>query len=53
MSLGLGVLRHSPETFWRMTLRELLAAVDPHLGETSAPLRRGELEALMQKYPDN
>lgn len=54
MTLGLGVLRLAPEAFWRMTPRELLAAVsgiaDPGRG---MPPGRAELDRLLRDYPDS
>ena len=52
MRFGLGVLRLSPESFWRMSPRELaaaFAAFRPSVGP--APGRAG-LEAMMQRFPD-
>jgi uncharacterized phage protein (TIGR02216 family) len=48
MQLGLGVLRVPPEMFWRMTLRELVAA----FGSPQQSLQRGALERLMADWPD-
>jgi len=55
MALGLGLLRLSPQSFWSMTLCELEAALDGALGRfwrEAAPLRRADLDSLMQRYPD-
>jgi uncharacterized phage protein (TIGR02216 family) len=49
--MGLGVLRLSPDAFWRMTPRELALAIEAVTGR-SAPLRRATLDALMKRYPD-
>ena len=38
MGFGLGVLRISPDAFWRMTPRELAAAMEAVLGPRAAPL---------------
>ena len=51
MSFGLGVLRLSPEQFWRMTPRELAHAIEAVRGR-SAPLDRAGLNELMKRFPD-
>ncbi|TCT07622.1 putative phage protein (TIGR02216 family) [Aquabacter spiritensis] len=51
MHAGLGLLRLPPDQFWRMTPRELAAA----LGGGAAPgggLARPALDALMRRFPD-
>jgi len=50
MTLGLSRLRLSPDVFWGLSLPEL-AAMAGAFGEP-AGLSRGEVEALMQKFPD-
>lgn len=55
MEAGLGALRLSPCDFWAMTPRELDAALKGAFGpraSVSEPLSRGDLAALMQRYPD-
>jgi uncharacterized phage protein (TIGR02216 family) len=52
MGFGLGVLRLSPDAFWRMTPRELAAAIVAVRGPIAVPLARADLEGLMQKFPD-
>ena len=52
MQFGFGVLRLSPDAFWRMTPRELAQAVIAVRGVTPASLDRGGLDALMQQFPD-
>ncbi|WP_420131990.1 rcc01693 family protein [Rhodopseudomonas sp.] len=52
MQFGLGTLRLSPDAFWRMTPRELAAALIGARGGVGAPLDRGGLDALMRRYPD-
>lgn len=52
MAFGFGVLKLSPEAFWRMTPRELAAAIAARRGAVTAPLDRGGLNALMQRFPD-
>ena len=49
MEAGLGRLRISPDVFWRMTPRELAAA----LGTAHPPMARGDLKDLMEAYPDD
>jgi uncharacterized phage protein (TIGR02216 family) len=52
IGFGLGILRLSPEAFWTMTPRELAHAIDAVRGPAPAPLARGELAALMTRFPD-
>lgn len=52
MGLGLGILRLPPEAFWRMTPRELAAAGGALAPRTASPLRRADLAALMERFPD-
>jgi uncharacterized phage protein (TIGR02216 family) len=52
IGFGLGVLRLSPEAFWRMTPRELAAAIETVRGRVVAPLGRARLDDLMRRYPD-
>jgi uncharacterized phage protein (TIGR02216 family) len=52
MGFGLGTLRLSPDAFWRMTPRELAAAMDAVLGPQSAPLDRRGFELLRGRFPD-
>jgi uncharacterized phage protein (TIGR02216 family) len=51
IGFGLGVLKLSPEQFWRMTPCELAYAIEAVTGRT-APLGRDGLAALMKRYPD-
>jgi uncharacterized phage protein (TIGR02216 family) len=51
MAFGLGVLRLPPEQFWRMTPRELAAALDGASGRGPA-LNRTDFNELMTRYPD-
>ncbi len=53
MGAGLGLLRLSPREFWRMTPRELAAAVKALLGPAGEPFTRRALETLMQRFPDS
>jgi uncharacterized phage protein (TIGR02216 family) len=48
MEAGLGQLRLSPRDFWNATPREIAAA----FGAWRIPMRRGELDDLMRRYPD-
>ena len=57
MKLGLGVLRFSPDVFWRMSLAEWLAARDGIMGgggqtPADSPVMAAELEHLIKSYPD-
>ncbi|AVT80766.1 rcc01693 family protein [Rhodopseudomonas palustris] len=52
MQLGLGVLRLPPDQFWRMTPRELAAAIAGLRGGATPPLGRAALDELMRRYPD-
>ena len=51
MGFAFGVLRLSPEQFWRMTPRELAYAIEAVTGR-AAPLNRAGFEQLMKRYPD-
>jgi uncharacterized phage protein (TIGR02216 family) len=51
MAFGLGTLRLSPEQFWRMTPRELAAAIEG-IGGRGSPLSRADFSQLMTRYPD-
>jgi uncharacterized phage protein (TIGR02216 family) len=51
IGFGLGVLKLSPEQFWRMTPRELAYAVEAVSGRR-APLDRAAFDELMKRYPD-
>jgi len=52
ISFALGVLRMSPDAFWKMTPRELAFAIEAATGRRAAPLLRTDLAALMQRFPD-
>jgi len=52
MGFGLGRLRLPPDAFWRMTPRELAAAMEGVLGKAETPPGRAALDALMDRYPD-
>lgn len=51
MAAGIGTLGHSSEAFWKMTLRELSAAIDARMPRT-APPDRTVLDELMRRFPD-
>jgi uncharacterized phage protein (TIGR02216 family) len=53
IGFGLGVLRLPPETFWRMTPRELALAIEAVTGRPAATIERSALVGLMQRYPDS
>ena len=52
MGFGLGVLRLPPEQFWRMTPRELAAAIRAVAG-TREPLTRATFNELLKRFPDD
>jgi len=51
IGFGLGVLRLSPDAFWKMTPRELALTIEAVTGR-SAPLARRQLDELMTRFPD-
>lgn len=52
MGFAFGVLRLSPDSFWRMTPRELGAAIEAVAGPRAEPLARSAFAALMRRFPD-
>ena len=52
MALALGVLRWPPDTFWRGTPGELFAALCGPAGARVEPATGGDMERLMQAFPD-
>jgi uncharacterized phage protein (TIGR02216 family) len=52
LAIGLGVLRLSPEQFWRMTPREFAAALRGLYGDPAPPFDRAVLDALVKRFPD-
>jgi len=53
MSIGLGLLRLDPTSFWSMTPRELRAAFGAITERSHVePPSRSELSQLIQKHPD-
>ena len=55
MQFGFGVLGLSASAFWRMTPRELEAAMTAHYGSPASRgrLDRGTFNELMERYPDH
>ena len=51
IGFGLGVLKLSPDAFWRLTPRELAYAIEA-AGGKRAPLDRASFDELMKRYPD-
>jgi len=45
-------LRLSPDAFWRMTPRELAAAIEAVLGQQQAGLDRAAFASLRARFPD-
>ena len=53
LTLSLGILRWSPDAFWRATPRELMAAWEGlHGGRKAGPALSGDLRRLMEAFPD-
>lgn len=52
IGFGLGVLRLSPDAFWRMTPRELACAIEAVSGPMPQPLDRTAMAELMARFPD-
>ena len=52
MAFGLGCLRLSPDAFWRMTPRELAAAMRPLTQGVSQHYDAGAMARLMRDFPD-
>ena len=52
MAFGFGCLRLSPQTFWRMTPRELAAAMRGAAPAQATSFERGALARLMRDFPD-
>jgi uncharacterized phage protein (TIGR02216 family) len=51
IAIGLGVLKLPSDAFWRLTPREFALAAGL-VGARTAPLDRGALSQLMQRFPD-
>jgi uncharacterized phage protein (TIGR02216 family) len=52
MAIGFGVLRLSPDAFWRLTPSEFAAALRGLYGDPQAPMRRESLNELIRQFPD-
>jgi uncharacterized phage protein (TIGR02216 family) len=52
MQIGFGLLKLSPDAFWRMTPRELAAAMTVLRGGGTEAIGRVRLSELMQQFPD-
>jgi uncharacterized phage protein (TIGR02216 family) len=52
MGFGFAILRLSPDAFWRMTPRELAAAIRALAPSRASPLERSTFDALMRRFPD-
>ena len=52
MAFGFGHLRLSPDAFWRMTPRELSAAMGAAWQRRAPSLERSALAHLMREFPD-
>jgi uncharacterized phage protein (TIGR02216 family) len=52
IGFGLGILRLSPDVFWRMTPRELAYAIEAVAGTRPRPMDRDRFTDLMKRFPD-
>jgi uncharacterized phage protein (TIGR02216 family) len=52
IGFGLGILRLTPEAFWRMTPRELAYAIEAVAGTRPRPMERDRFADLMTRFPD-
>ena len=52
MTFALRDLRWPPDTFWRATPRELMAAIGGLAVTAAAPATSGDLARLMHAFPD-
>ena len=56
MQLAFGKMNISPSVFWEMSFQEFYSAVEGFAefrsGGKPPPLTKGELEDLMERYPD-
>ena len=52
MRFGFGILRMSARDFWAMTPRELHRAMEAHGLCQQSVFLRGDLDRLMQMFPD-
>ena len=53
IGFGLGVLRLSPDAFWRTTPRELAAAMEAVFGSRAGPIDVSSFAALRARFPDD
>ena len=53
IGFGLGVLKLSPDVFWRMTPRELALAIRAIRRPEAEPIAREALDALAARFPDS
>ncbi len=52
MAFGLGVLRLAPDSFWRMTPREISFALEGVYGQRRENISRIIMNNLMTDFPD-
>jgi len=52
MGFGIGVLRLSPDAFWRMTPRELASAIEALQGAVPESIDRAAFAMLRARFPD-
>ncbi len=53
IGFGLGVLKFSPDAFWRMTPRELALSIRAVTGSGDEPLTRVTFAELLKRFPDD
>ena len=53
MAAGFGLLRLSPDVFWRMSPREFAQAVRPFARAAGDAPSRASLDALIRRFPDD
>lgn len=52
MAIGFGHLKLPPSEFWKMTLRELEAAVADQFSNAVSPINKNTFLELAEAYPD-
>ncbi len=56
MEIGLGIVGLSPEDFWNMSIIEFYSALEGfkefNTDQSKKPLSKGELQDMMERYPD-
>jgi uncharacterized phage protein (TIGR02216 family) len=57
VKIGLGIMQMRPDDFWNLSPRELWLALSGFKqfhssSESNAPMRKDELDNLMELYPD-